>query len=164
MLTQETLKLNLKTDEEIDDQYKRALFLGGLSEGKIPTRKNFFKNILYISGYGREFIWASTFESNHENYNRCVRIKLLSSLTGARSKIIKDLFETEKFIYSLRRYLNNKYRIIFPFGYNTNDCIDIHYNREDMMWSLLDYDLSIEHPTNTETRNNGFVYIKNYKR
>ena len=163
MIQEHLIKLS---DKEIDDKYKKDLFLGALKEGKIPARKNFFKNIVYLCGFGRELNYVNTFQSNLENYTTCARLHFPISYHTVQTnqEKRKKLVDTPKFSYSLKRYLSDKFKITWPTGWMCKECLDIHYNREDMKWSLVDNDLLLEHPKNTEKRKNGFVYIKNYRR
>ena len=154
-MRQTNLNLSDQSIEEIDNAYKKKLFIEALKDGKLAQRRNLFKTIFYLAGHPRCFKWSSTLDSDMHNYTKYCDIS-----TGHVDNL-KTILNSENLIFRLKRYLKNHFTMTKSRSFSF-DRIQIYFNKEDVMWSLIDHDLLAEHPLNTERRKNGFVYIKNY--
>ena len=154
-MKQTTFNLGDKTDQEIEDDYKKSLFLSAICNGKLPQRRNLFKNIIYLSGLSEYYRTSESKMSTRENYDKCQVIYL------ARQAPAKHIINSPEFITRVKRYLDNHFKILTSFS-SSDSRFELHYSREKVKWALIDHDLLKEHPENTEKRNNNFVYVLNY--
>lgn len=155
-MNQDTFGFDNKTDEEIEEEYKKALFLNALRDGKLPQRRNLIKNIFYLSGLYHHYRLSDTKASTIPKYSKCATVWLRDQ-SNART-----ITNSPNFIFRVKRYFNNQFKINIPYVFSASAKFEIHYNKEDIKWALVDYDLAKEHPNNTEKRANNFIYVLNY--